>query len=41
MDGGNGYLSAFSVLIGGASPVALTLLSGDFLFWCLNSGGAA
>jgi len=36
MDGGNGCLSAFSVLIGGASPVARTLLSGDFLLWCLK-----
>ncbi|WP_218068179.1 hypothetical protein, partial [Candidatus Thiosymbion oneisti] len=39
MDGGNGCLSAFSVLIGGASHVAPTFLSGDFLFWCLKRSG--
>jgi len=39
MDGGNGCFSAFSVLIGGASHVARTLLSGDFLFWCLKRSG--
>jgi len=39
MDGGNGCLSALSVLIGGASDVALTFLSGDFLFWGLKRLG--
>jgi len=39
MNGGNGCLSAFSVLIGGVFHVALMFLSSDFLFWCLTTVG--